>query len=280
MKKLLLFLLFSASFLFAQTDSLAAKYYPIKIGNEWQYEVITDALFDPDTTYKINSVIGDTLAGNGKKYFIRFIMPDSFFMFERFDSLYQKIFIYDTSREDSEYCLFDFSEADTVNTDSVGNLPIMANQLQIYYNSMDFFQWTYIFSESYGLSTHIYQGIGGYFEYENLTWMRIDSIEYGNYVTSTKENQYAFPEDLILSQNYPNPFNNVTIISFKIPERSFVRINIYNNLGQLMASLINKKLSAGKHNVSFEPGFLSSGIYYYQLRAEGRTQTKRMILLK
>jgi hypothetical protein len=89
------------------------------------------------------------------------------------------------------------------------------------------------------------------------------------------------PDKYDLIQNYPNPFNPATNINFKLPERSFVTIKVYNLLGQLVKVLIdNKRYDAGVYQALFDGSTLSSGIYFYTLQTEKFTQTKRMVLLK
>ena len=84
-----------------------------------------------------------------------------------------------------------------------------------------------------------------------------------------------------VSQNYPNPFNPVTKISFNIPEAGKVKLNVYNVLGNQVATLVNNEMNAGSHSVTFNAIDLSSGVYYYRIEAEGKfIETKQMILLK
>ena len=84
----------------------------------------------------------------------------------------------------------------------------------------------------------------------------------------------------VLNQNYPNPFNPSTIISYSIPSEGKVTIKIYNVLGQEIKTLINRTETAGNHQIIFNAGNLSSGIYLYRIQAGDYTQTKKMILLK
>jgi hypothetical protein len=81
-------------------------------------------------------------------------------------------------------------------------------------------------------------------------------------------------------QNYPNPFNPSTIIRFTLPQHSLVKLEVYDILGQRVAQLVNKELTAGTHEVLFNASNLASGVYFYQLRANGFIETKKMILLK
>ncbi|NUN69565.1 MAG: C39 family peptidase [Bacteroidetes bacterium] len=90
------------------------------------------------------------------------------------------------------------------------------------------------------------------------------------------------PRSFALEQNYPNPFNPSTEIRFSLPQRSMVTLTVSDLLGKNVARLTEGMLEAGTHRVRFaaEQYGLSSGIYLYTLHAGGRTQTKRMILMK
>ncbi len=99
-------------------------------------------------------------------------------------------------------------------------------------------------------------------------------------VTSV-ENDPSLPLDFKLHQNYPNPFNSTTAIIYEIPSSGFVRINVYNSLGQKIGELVNSSQSAGKHIISFDANGLTSGVYYYQLEVNGyRSKLMKMVLIK
>jgi murein tripeptide amidase MpaA len=85
-----------------------------------------------------------------------------------------------------------------------------------------------------------------------------------------------------LAQNYPNPFNPSTTIKYSLAENSFVSIEIYNIIGQKIASLVNTKQEAGSYSVSFNAGEynLSNGVYIYKLRTDNFTSNRKMILMK
>ena len=83
-----------------------------------------------------------------------------------------------------------------------------------------------------------------------------------------------------LKQNYPNPFNPSTQISFSLAQNGFVRLVVYNLLGQEVKTLINRNMEAGSHSITFEASDLQSGVYIYKLTSSGFTQTKKMILLR
>ncbi|OGU77027.1 MAG: hypothetical protein A2V93_12195 [Ignavibacteria bacterium RBG_16_34_14] len=107
------------------------------------------------------------------------------------------------------------------------------------------------------------------------------TFEYSNEV----EVDFKVPTDFSLSQNYPNPFNPSTKISFTLPIESNVTLKIFNLLGEEVINLLNGTVNAGYHNVNFDASNLNSGIYFYQIEAQGNdgssfSEVKKMILAK
>ena len=100
--------------------------------------------------------------------------------------------------------------------------------------------------------------------------------------TSIKSLESYLPSEFSLEQNYPNPFNPSTTINFSLSKNDHVLINIYNIIGQKIRTLANGYYSAGNHSVTFsvDRQGLSSGIYFYELQAEGKHLVKKMNLLK
>ncbi len=83
-----------------------------------------------------------------------------------------------------------------------------------------------------------------------------------------------------LAQNYPNPFNPTTTIKFSIPESGMVTMAVYNLLGQKVATLVNTQMNKGRYEYHFDASKLSSGIYFYSIKAGSYSATKKMILMK
>jgi len=94
------------------------------------------------------------------------------------------------------------------------------------------------------------------------------------------EDNGSIPTKFNLHQNYPNPFNPTTAIKFEIPKESYVTLRVYNSIGKDVAELVNRELSAGQYQISFDAKDLPSGIYYYKLQAGEFTQTRKMLLVK
>jgi len=107
----------------------------------------------------------------------------------------------------------------------------------------------------------------------NPVWMPVDSSTNVSVVSSP-------PECFYLSQNYPNPFNPTTSIKYQMPELSFVSIKIYDVLGNKIKTLVNEVKPAGSYEIDFNASGNASGIYFYQLKTQSYSETKKMILLE
>jgi beta-xylosidase len=98
--------------------------------------------------------------------------------------------------------------------------------------------------------------------------------------TKAEQSDLVIPQNFGLEQNYPNPFNPSTLIRFNVPNKSFISLKIYNILGQEVAELAGREYLAGLHAVTFDASPLSSGIYFYTLRAKDFLQTKKLVLCR
>jgi hypothetical protein len=100
--------------------------------------------------------------------------------------------------------------------------------------------------------------------------------EYGLYT----EQSINFPKEYELFQNYPNPFNPTTTIKYSIPKNSFVEIRVYDITGKEITLLENRNKPGGVYEITFNGTNLSSGVYFFSLKAGKYNAVKRMILLK
>ncbi len=98
--------------------------------------------------------------------------------------------------------------------------------------------------------------------------------------TSVAGNVSATPEKFSLSQNYPNPFNPTTTISYSLDKKTNVKLQIFDITGGLVETLVNGSNHAGNHTVTWDASNIASGIYFYQITADGQSITRKMTLLK
>jgi hypothetical protein len=88
------------------------------------------------------------------------------------------------------------------------------------------------------------------------------------------------PVKFELTQNYPNPFNPSTTIEYHLPVNSFVSIIVFDAVGKEISTLVNEFKPAGNYNIIFNGKGLSSGIYFYQMKAGNYIATKKLLLIK
>jgi lysophospholipase L1-like esterase len=89
-----------------------------------------------------------------------------------------------------------------------------------------------------------------------------------------------YPAGYSVSQNYPNPFNPTTTISFYLPLKSKVQLKLFDLLGRELRMLIDEERPAGKYEVKLDASQLSSGVYFYRIRAESFVVTKKLVVMK
>ncbi|MBS1517338.1 MAG: T9SS type A sorting domain-containing protein [Bacteroidetes bacterium] len=100
-------------------------------------------------------------------------------------------------------------------------------------------------------------------------------------VTTVNNISSSVPADYKLDQNYPNPFNPSTTINFSIPNSSKVNLTVYNSLGKEVSTLVDEFLNAGSYSTKFTASSdLTSGIYFYTIKAGNFTETKKLMLVK
>jgi len=112
----------------------------------------------------------------------------------------------------------------------------------------------------------------------NSQW-KTDTI-WLNGIVSVEPVSSIIPDKFELHQNYPNPFNPATKITFAVSRQSFVSLKIYDIAGREIKSFLNATVQPGTYSVDFDGSALSSGVYFYSLRAGDFTQTRKMVLIK
>jgi hypothetical protein len=132
----------------------------------------------------------------------------------------------------------------------------------------------------------------------NVPLNRFITVTEGSGITTgVKENGPRFPVDFALSQNYPNPFwsqatspargggNPTTTITYSLPQKEQVILNIYNMLGEKLVTLVDRVQEAGAHSITWDGRdqkghVLPSGVYFYRIATETFNQTKKLALVK
>lgn len=295
----------------AQLDT--TRYFPLELGNYWEYWSIGSEVI-PWFIW----VTGDTLMDNGRRYFKLkniYNYSDEGYNYYRLDSLndlYQYVIRPDCNEKDE--LLYNFEAEDSSIWPICGNISQMGSYYYwIYQITTHFYPifnsilstkwftsvlidttvsppdtlWDPIYGGPIGVRK-IAKGVGMVETIAELgrwfllTGAIIDSNEYGT--ISGLEDIY---EDFYKNKTqdadiivYPNPFNNSTRLRYKISERSFVKIKVYDALGNEVATLVNEEKQAGEYEVEFNVSDLTSGIYFYRLQAGSFVETKKMILLK
>jgi hypothetical protein len=108
----------------------------------------------------------------------------------------------------------------------------------------------------------------------------LDGVTWSSTGITAVENENQIPTEFSLSQNYPNPFNPSTSIKYQVSKSSQVLLKVYDLLGREVAELVNEEKPVGTYEVTFDASELSSGVYYYQIKAENYLETKKMVLLR
>jgi len=99
--------------------------------------------------------------------------------------------------------------------------------------------------------------------------------------TAIQNENEGIPSSFKLYQNYPNPFNPVTSIKFDLPKNTDITLKVYDISGKEVKSLLNEYKNAGSYSVNFDAGYLSSGVYFYQLKSGSKLlAARKMMLLK
>ena len=130
------------------------------------------------------------------------------------------------------------------------------------------------------LSVRIYPWYGGAASNTKYVYTQLAEIKGTTSIVSAVRDEDFVPKEALLAQNYPNPFNPSTTLQFALKKSGHVSLEVFNVLGQHVATLVNEVLSAGSYHVNFDGSTLSSGVYLYRLQTTDFVQTKKMVLMK
>lgn len=120
-----------------------------------------------------------------------------------------------------------------------------------------------------------------HYDYGSLS-VRADSKSglWGKRKSTGRHMQDSNPKSYLLSQNYPNPFNPKTFIEYRIPRAGHVRIEVFDQKGQIIKVLMDGWQKQGIHLVSWNADRQASGIYFYRFKTGGFQETRKMVLVK
>ena len=129
--------------------------------------------------------------------------------------------------------------------------------------------------------TNNYRFVDSYMQYGYYTY-RLKQVDFDGSFTFSEEVivDLTVPTQFNLSQNYPNPFNPVTTIEYSIPNDGLVTLKVYNIVGEEVVTLVDEIRQPGNYDISFEASNLSSGVYFYKLKAGNFSLVKKMIINK
>ncbi len=156
-------------------------------------------------------------------------------------------------------------------TTFVSGIPLMTSSLKV-----TSYEW-FIASAKFPVVQVAY-----YVQNTNGSINSFKKVEYNPSSTTGVDNREleGVSSSFVLNQNFPNPFNPATTISFKLAKRGKVSLNVYNMIGEVVATLINEELNEGIYAVPFDGQELSSGTYFYRLQLGNQVQTRKLVLLK
>ncbi len=279
-------------FLLVTVSSSAQQvYYPLSVGDRWQYFVI----YSPSNIYQVDCTVSyDTIMPNGKIYAALLYTPWSSQPYVRgFQRQEGNQVLQYSGLDSTEYVLYDFdgSPGDTVSTyfdgsDTIDVILASRSEGVIFGATRTGWQFTHLARHmiDYYYDVNILDSIGVY-QY-TAGWdpyyfggAIISGRTYGTIVSVPLSGSIQ-PTSYQLHQNYPNPFNSTTTISFELMRASFVTLDIFNVAGQRITTLIREIKQQGLHRITFNASSIPSGVYFYRMSTEKGFQSRVMILAK
>lgn len=100
-------------------------------------------------------------------------------------------------------------------------------------------------------------------------------------LTDNFEIEFLFSDGTLrLVNNFPNPYNNLTVIPIVVPQRSGIRLDIYNSAGAIIQTVLNDEFNIGYYEIPFNASGLASGVYLYRMVTDQEVLVKKMLLMK
>lgn len=279
----MLILVFVIETIFAQKTFT---HFPLEKGNRWYFAWAPQ---NDASVLTVLEVYGDTTMQNGKS-FARIDRMD------RTDSGWTRSKGYLFLREENKILykypndtLINYSWNDSTKwnvlpkgfTKLVVDTSTVFNKTRLTYFFYIYYPYEGVsYSDSIGFNSLHYLGFRDWTRSSrHLVGCIINKINYG-LVTAINNKEKQIPDNFRLHQNYPNPFNPATTIEYSIPSKSFVVIKVFDLTGKEIVKLINEEKYPGNYKIEFDAGKLTSGVYFYSLKAGNTFITKKMLLLK
>ncbi|MFA5834138.1 MAG: T9SS type A sorting domain-containing protein [Bacteroidota bacterium] len=261
------------------STGVSQNYFPVNIGNKWIY---TGSF---DTTHKLIKTIIDEVNIVGIRYFlygninsmVDTIRQDYVGNIWKYKYGVEQLW-FDFTKENGEVYWYPFTNNRSYTVKVRKGLTVKTYNgtytdcISLYFNDTTAIddEVGYIFARGIG----IIQKYGA--------WS--DDVLYSANIQSgpsTVQSRFGLsPETIVLSQNYPNPFNPSTTITYRVVNPGFVKLSVFNQLGQEVASLVNEIQRTGNYSVKFDGNNLPSGVYYYNLTSSSITMTRHCLLIK
>lgn len=273
--------------------AVSQDFYPLEARNTWNYRVFYNNYPLPmDSVTTQLGVVGDTVMPNGRSY-TRLARPDILgARYVRVDSHYVYYFSPWGGGDVAMYNLRGpVGTVDTIGglwgplgrsvVTSITTQQIFGSQRTVRRYYLDgLVQYEVSLADGFGIVDALDKGDGiwPFYAWWSIRGCIIRDTLYGTTV-GVRESQ-QLPTTLKLYQNYPNPFNPSTTIEFDVPASSEVRLSITNLLGQEVAQVLDGRVSAGRHQATFNGSRLSSGVYFYTLSTPFGIVKRKLMLLK
>jgi hypothetical protein len=277
MRTIRAFVIAFLTFLSCTTGTFAQVYFPLSIGDWWDY--MTHVPGGEIETW-ICRITGDTVVG-GQRYAVQNASPLGV-RFLRQQA--NRVFGYDEA-DGREYVMLDFSSqaADTLCIRNGGKRVIIAlgNMRFMQFDSVSYpRERTWTVRDSVGIV-----GISMGTLYDELLRAEISGKVV---VLDANPTDGVIPTTFLVCQNYPNPFNPSTTIRYGLTHHSHVSLVVFNTLGQRVATLWNGEQEAGYHEVKFDATNIPSGVYFYRTQAEDPSigsqrhlvQTRKLLIVR
>lgn len=293
MKTIFFLLILFANNITAQTPD-PASFFPHQVGNTWEYDYP-----DRNPSYVIEKFTKDSIGLDGSIYveknnsrilgweykiqgFDIYYLPERQtvnFLRYKLDGDSGDVWIARNNGTGN----VEIARLEEVFNAFVFGIPVVVKKISFYASALDDTLNTGLWHSSYylasGFGLVLVEAEGMYYNYvQKLRGCLINGVAYGSLVSVNNNNEVI--SDFILEQNYPNPFNSQTRIEYRVPEYAYIRLEIFNILGEKVKTLVDQYKPAGNYAVEFNADALSAGTYIYRLFTGRTFISKKMNHLK